>query len=126
MAQIVASMCSNLLLTPQNSTIVIGAPATKGDHLLVNAAQLVKFQSYLCTSMLLWFKFARSTFIAIPVYTVLHCKNGIVIMTYSLSFWLQMWTWIQIITLQFIKRNDELSFIVIIAYVQCNYMCPGV
>jgi len=24
------------------------------------------------------------------------------------------------------KRNDELSFIVIIAYVQCNYMCPGV
>jgi len=48
MAQIVASMCSNLLLTPQNSTIFIGAPTTKGDHLLVNTAQLVKFQSYLC------------------------------------------------------------------------------
>jgi len=48
MAQIVTSMCSNLLLTPQNSTIIIGAPTTKGDHLLVNAAQLVKFQSYLC------------------------------------------------------------------------------
>ena len=24
------------------------------------------------------------------------------------------------------ERNDELSFIVIIAYVKCNYMCPGV
>ena len=24
------------------------------------------------------------------------------------------------------KRNDELSFIVIITYMQCNYICPGV
>ena len=40
MAQIVATMYSNLLITPKNSTIVVGAPPTKGDHLLVNDALL--------------------------------------------------------------------------------------
>ena len=40
MAQIVATMYSNLLITPKNSTIAVGAPPTKGDHLLVNDALL--------------------------------------------------------------------------------------
>ena len=71
-------------------------------------------------------------------------------MTYSLSFWLQTSEPIThmdtdnyikihrkgtsyfdpveylVCLVHSFKRNDELSFIVIIAYVQCNYMCPGV
>ena len=70
-------------------------------------------------------------------------------MTYSLSFWLQMSEPIThtdnymtihhkgtsyfdpphaylVCFVHSFQRNDELSFIVIIAYVRCNYMCPGV
>ena len=71
-------------------------------------------------------------------------------MTYSLSFWLQLSEPITHMDIDnhmtihhkgtcyfdstahlmrfvhWFKRNDELSFVVIIAYVYCNYMRPGV
>jgi len=93
----------------------------------------------------LWLHFATPFYSLVHMCT--HCKNGIINMTYSLSFWLQMSEKITHIdtdnymtihrkgTSYFDPTAHLMCFLFtclkemmyeIIAYVQCNYMCPGV